>query len=78
MLINPIVKFIKSYIIKFGFLDGKYGFIISWYSSYATFLKYYKLLKHQWKKQCSKKVALRERFLVLFDDFGGPPRAKNR
>ncbi|HIF14147.1 MAG TPA: glycosyltransferase family 2 protein [Bacteroidetes bacterium] len=49
MLVNPFVKFIKSYIIKLGFLDGKYGFIVSWYSSYATFLKYYKLHKLKWK-----------------------------
>ena len=49
MLISPIVKFIKSYFIKLGFLDGKYGFIVSWYSSYATFLKYYKLQKLKWK-----------------------------
>ena len=49
MLVNPFIKFIKSYFIKLGFIDGKYGFIVSWYSSYATFLKYYKLLKLKWK-----------------------------
>lgn len=49
MLANPFVGFIKSYFIKLGFLDGKYGFIVSWYSGYATFLKYYKLQKLKWK-----------------------------
>lgn len=33
-------KFIETYIMKRGFLDGYYGFIVSVGSSYATFWKY--------------------------------------
>lgn len=44
LLISPIVKFIKGYIIKLGFLDGYYGFIIAMNSAHAAFLKYAKLM----------------------------------
>lgn len=44
-IFSPIVKFIKDYFIKLGFLDGKAGFTISRISAYATFLKYKKLRK---------------------------------
>ena len=43
LIFSPIVKFIKDYIIKKGFLDGKEGFTICRISAYATFLKYKKL-----------------------------------
>lgn len=45
MLLNPAFKFIRNYFLKGGFLDGKEGFLVCWYSAYATYLKYYKLLK---------------------------------
>ncbi len=37
------VKFIKDYLIKLGFLDGKYGFRIARLSAYSTYLKYKKV-----------------------------------
>lgn len=43
ILLSPLVKFIKDYFIKTGFLDGYYGFVISIISAHATFLKYIKL-----------------------------------
>ncbi|MCX6258504.1 MAG: glycosyltransferase family 2 protein [Bacteroidia bacterium] len=43
LAINPLVKFIKSYFFQLGILDGKAGFTISYYSSYATYLKYKKI-----------------------------------
>ncbi|MCC7332660.1 MAG: glycosyltransferase family 2 protein [Flavobacteriales bacterium] len=43
IIINPIIKFLRDYFYKLGFLDGYYGFIISVISSHATFLKYAKL-----------------------------------
>jgi glycosyltransferase involved in cell wall biosynthesis len=43
LLMSPIVKFIRDYIIKLGLLDGKEGFLISRISAYATYLKYKKL-----------------------------------
>jgi glycosyltransferase involved in cell wall biosynthesis len=41
MLINPIAKFIKSYILQSGFADGYTGWMISRYKARETFLKYY-------------------------------------
>lgn len=43
IIFNPIVKFIKDYFIKLGFLDGYHGFVICTISAFATFLKYIKL-----------------------------------
>lgn len=43
VLLNPFVSFIKSYILKGGWLDGYYGFVISVLAAQSTFLKYTKL-----------------------------------
>lgn len=41
--ISPVAKFIGSYIVQLGFLDGGHGFTIARVSAYATHLKYAKL-----------------------------------
>ena len=43
LVFAPIVKFIKSYILQMGFLDGGAGFQVCRISAYATFMKYQKL-----------------------------------
>jgi glycosyltransferase involved in cell wall biosynthesis len=43
LIFSPVVKFIKDYFIKKGFLDGKVGFRICRISAFATFTKYKKL-----------------------------------
>ncbi len=43
MILNPISMFLKSYFLKGGILDGKYGFLISWYSAGEKYKKYSKL-----------------------------------
>lgn len=43
MYLNPVAMFLKSYFIKGGILDGKYGFLISWYSAGEKYKKYSKL-----------------------------------
>lgn len=43
IIISPIVKFLRDFIFKGGFLDGYYGFVIAYISAFATFLKYTKL-----------------------------------
>ena len=42
-LIKTSAKFIRNYLVKTGFLDGKSGFIISKISAYETWQKYRKL-----------------------------------
>jgi len=43
--LNPLWRFIRNYIIKLGFLDGRTGFIIASNSAHAVYLKYVKLHK---------------------------------
>ena len=40
---RPLLKFIKDYFIKRGFLDGRYGFIICCINSLSALLKYSKI-----------------------------------
>jgi glycosyltransferase involved in cell wall biosynthesis len=37
---NPAVKFIRDYLLRFGFLDGRSGLVIAYLTAYGTFLKY--------------------------------------
>ncbi|GAB4281921.1 MAG: glycosyltransferase family 2 protein [Marinilabiliales bacterium] len=43
ILVAPVWKFFKDYIIRLGFLDGYYGYIVCKMSAYATFIKYVKI-----------------------------------
>jgi glycosyltransferase involved in cell wall biosynthesis len=45
IFLNPAFRFIRDYIFKLGFLDGKYGFIIAKITSHEVYLKYKKLSK---------------------------------
>lgn len=41
IMVSPIAKFFKTYIMKRGFTDGYLGLMISYYRAKETFLKYY-------------------------------------
>lgn len=43
IIFSPLVKFIRDYFIKLGFLDGYYGYIVCRISAQATFMKYSKI-----------------------------------
>jgi len=43
IIFSPVVKFIKDYIIRLGFLDGYYGYVVCRISAQATFMKYAKI-----------------------------------
>ncbi|MEW6378887.1 MAG: glycosyltransferase family 2 protein [bacterium] len=43
LILNPLFRFLKLYVVKRGFLDGMPGFIIAVLGSYYCFLKYAKL-----------------------------------
>jgi hypothetical protein len=49
ILFSPLVKFIKSYFIQLGILDGYYGFVVSAISAHAAFYKYVKIRELQKK-----------------------------
>ena len=50
LLIRPYWKFWRDFVIKGGFLDGYYGFVIAMISAHATFIKYVKI-RELWKNQ---------------------------
>jgi len=43
LVLSPVVKFVRDYIFKLGFLDGFHGYAICRISALATFIKYAKL-----------------------------------
>lgn len=43
IIFSPMVKFVRDYFIKLGFLDGYYGYIVCRISAQATFMKYSKI-----------------------------------
>lgn len=47
LLLKPWSKFVETYFLKFGFLDGLPGFVISVSASYSVFLRWVKLWEHQ-------------------------------
>jgi glycosyltransferase involved in cell wall biosynthesis len=49
LFVNPIWKFIYSYFIRLGFLDGYKGFLVCAISAFATFIKYVKIREWQEK-----------------------------
>jgi glycosyltransferase involved in cell wall biosynthesis len=50
ILFIPPFKFFRSYIIRLGFLDGYYGFIVCRNSAFASYLRYVKLKELQLNK----------------------------
>jgi glycosyltransferase involved in cell wall biosynthesis len=49
LLVSPMVKFVKGYLVRGGFLDGRHGFYVCALSSFATFLTCAKLFELQRK-----------------------------
>ena len=45
LIVNPALKFFRDYILRLGFLDGYYGYIVAWNSAYSKYLKYLKMKK---------------------------------
>jgi glycosyltransferase involved in cell wall biosynthesis len=50
IIVNPLWAFMLSYILRIGFADGLYGFIIAVNISHLTFLKHTKLMILQHRK----------------------------
>lgn len=47
IVFSPVTKFLQSYFLQLGVIEGKYGFIISWLSAGAKYKKYSKLMQLQ-------------------------------
>ncbi len=52
--LSPVFSFIQTYIIRLGFLDGKEGLVIAWYSAAYVWMKY-KGLAEKYKQEAVKK-----------------------
>jgi len=52
-ILHGLGAFIKTYLVKKGFLDGYEGFIISVYNANTAFYKYLKLKEENEKESCS-------------------------
>jgi glycosyltransferase involved in cell wall biosynthesis len=44
---HPAWRFLKQYVLRLGFLDGKAGFMVCWLSAHSAFMKYAKLWETQ-------------------------------
>jgi hypothetical protein len=44
---KPVARFIRAYILKAGFLDGREGWVIARMTAWASYLRYSKLYKLQ-------------------------------
>ncbi len=47
LIMKPAMKFFRNYVLKLGFMDGIYGFIICRITAMETFQKYVKAYHHQ-------------------------------
>lgn len=54
LVMKPVAKFFRNYILKFGFLDGIYGYVICSITANETFLKYLKAY-HELQSKFSRK-----------------------
>ena len=45
IILNPVIKFLRLYIFKLGFLDGYYGFVFSKMAANLNYMKYKELWK---------------------------------
>ncbi|QUJ67289.1 glycosyltransferase family 2 protein [Photobacterium sp. GJ3] len=53
-LLHALASFLKMYILKRGFLDGRHGFILAWLTMHTTFIKYIDLWLREYQQRNSK------------------------
>lgn len=56
VLLNPMFKFFKKYILQLGFLDGYYGFVFCAAASTLNFFKYLRLYEYYRRDERSVKI----------------------
>ncbi|MGZ5278617.1 MAG: glycosyltransferase family 2 protein [Pseudobdellovibrionaceae bacterium] len=59
LIVKPWTKFMETYFLKLGFLDGQAGFIISISAAYSIFLRWAKMAELQRKKEEEEGKAIR-------------------
>jgi len=43
LTLRPWMRFLKMYVLRLGFLDGKHGLVLSWLAAFSVFTKYARL-----------------------------------
>ena len=56
LLVRPLLRFLKSYVLRRGFLDGPQGFLIATVTAFGTFAKYAKM----WEMERAPKAGAAE------------------
>ena len=51
LLFRPVLRFLRCYFLRGGFLDGVHGFIIAATQAHGAFLKYAKLWELHWRQK---------------------------
>jgi len=54
-LVHAFASFLKMYVLKRGFLDGRHGFILAWLTMHSSFVKYIDLWLRAQKAQGKKR-----------------------
>lgn len=57
LVLRPPLEFLKSYVVKRGFLDGRAGLVVATLHAHFTFLKYMKLLGLEWTRDTSNETS---------------------
>jgi glycosyltransferase involved in cell wall biosynthesis len=65
--LSPPARFLRSYFLRFGFLDGYPGFVLAVLGSFYVFMRYTKM----WQMQHAEELALRTQQLAVLDGTGG-------
>jgi len=50
LLLRPLLRFIKMYVLRGGFLEGTRGLVVSYLGFSSVFLKYARLWERQWQE----------------------------
>jgi len=69
VLFHPFWRFTKDYLFRAGFLDGFYGFVVSFNSAHETFLKYAKLRNLYLEESAAKTASVC--FVNTLESWGG-------
>jgi len=54
MVGSPLAMFLRTFLVKQGFRDGRYGFLVAGLYAYYTFLKYAKLWEREFSTQAAR------------------------
>jgi glycosyltransferase involved in cell wall biosynthesis len=69
LVLHPFWRFIHNFVVKGGFLEGRHGFVVSWFSAMLCFEKYAKLRALQDRKRFpSKRTGMERRAVVAGED----------